>query len=928
MDTDYSDALARESRDLLAAARQGALQRPRFRQDEIARVLALLSSGRSVLLVGPAGVGKTAVVQGLAGALADGAGGKAVQGLVELSTSTLLAGTRYLGEWQTKLRAVISASKAQKAAIYLSDVWNLPTAGRSSSSDSNMLDALRPELEQRAIAMLAEATPSILRQMQKERGFVDLFERVELHPLTAPQVDETLDADAAARGLRLEPATRRALVDLTHRFLPHRHPPGPALELLAQVAARAGELPPGAAVPPAFVEQVFAARTGLPAFIVSRQATMRTADVRAWFTARVVGQEAAVDAIVECITLFKAGLQDPQRPLGTFLFVGPTGVGKTELARALATFLFGSPDRLLRFDLGEFKDFHAAEVLLGSARQPERPATLVDPVRAQPFQIVLFDELEKAHENVWDLLLSLLDEGRLTPPSGEAVDFRNTIVICTSNAGAEGSDKRLGFLGGPDTAERQAAILQGLSRHFRPELLNRFGRVVVFHPLSRDQVRAVARQELARVLRYPGITDRGLVVDVDDSALDLAIDQGHDERFGARALKRQIQHSLVLPLAQALMEQGAQPGQILRIDAPGGRARVRVLDSEESRAARAQARPVQVEGRRWTRQDLAEGVARAQRAAEDLALQAGAPFLRQEATRLRALRQEPDFWTQGHHAAQALRDLDLAERELARLDRLALRARELEPDLAACKSRDELATLGQRLVQLEQHLVDARRELVTMGRAGLWDALVELRPVGGTGAAARDLVARGLEAWAGQQGFAVDWLCEPLDAEEPCVLAIRGPYATGLLRGEAGLHRWKAEDGPSSVVRVRVGPWTDRQEAPVVGPARALKREGALGHAVRSRLELIPPGRKAPLLLQGPRTLEQARALAAELAGAWAAMPAPSERRVRRYDAATGQVRDALLGDVPLHPARIAPERLHPVLLERADLLAADPSLA
>ncbi len=917
MDRDYSDALQQEGRDLVAASRDGVLAPPRHRDDEIARVIALLQQGRSVLLVGPAGVGKSAVVHGVAARFAQG---QPARGLVELSSMALMSGTRYLGEWQTKVSAMVDAAVRADTTLFFSDVWNLPTAGRTSNSDTNVLDALRPHVEQGRLSLLAEATPEILRQMQRVPRFADLFQGVELRPLTAEQVDQTLATAAADFSLQLDAAGRRALVELTRRFLPARPQPGPALALLSQVAERAADLPAGAPVPPAFVEQVFADRAGLPAFIVSPSATMKAEEIRAAFAERMVGQAHAIASVVECIALFKAGLQDPGKPLGTFLFVGPTGVGKTELARTLARFLFGSADRLLRFDLGEYKDFHSFELLLGNPRDPTRPAALVDPVRAQPFQVILFDELEKAHPNVWDVLLGLLDEGRLTPPAGEAVDFRSTIVICTSNVGAAGSDKRLGFGEGPDLAQREATIRADLERHFRPELLNRFQQVVVFHPLNREQVRAVARQELSRVLRREGITARGLVVDVDDDALDLVIDQGYDERYGARALKRQLQRMIVLPLALRIMESAPTRGQLIRVDVAAGSIRVRLRDTPDSRAVRREAQPVKVDGERFTKADLTARVHQVQQAAAALAQDADRAVLREERDRLVALRTEPDFWKYPTEAAQALRDLHLAERDLARLARLQERADSCAEDLAVAAGRDDFRRLASRLLSLEDHLHHARRELVVLGRTGHWDALVELRPVGATGPAARDLLHDAYTAWGQSLGHGVELLLAPRGPEDACLLAIRGPYASGLLADEAGLHRLRQEDG-SSVCRVRVAPWTDAHEQPVWGDARALKATSPGGVRLRSRLEVRwkGQGRRPPLVLQGDRTLDQARALAEELLGSWARMPAASDRRVRRYDAEAGQVKDHRLGILNVHPSRITGDRLHRILCDRVD---------
>ncbi|HLM74604.1 MAG TPA: AAA family ATPase, partial [Polyangiaceae bacterium] len=561
-----------------------------------------LDRDRSVLLVGPAGVGKTAVLHGVAKAMA---AREVRDHLYEVSTALLLAGTRYIGEWQTKVLRVATAASELGAVLYITDLWNLPQVGRTSTNDNNMLDALRPFLESGRLTLAAEVTPETLRLMQRVPGFMRLFHPIEIHPLAPEKVDAALDLSAERAGARVDAGSRACLVKLTTRFLAARPQPGPALSLLAQVLdyqeqkRGIGELEP---ISPAFVERVFSIMTGLPPFVVSREVTMSASDVRAWFGERIVGQSEAISAVVEMIALFKAGLHDPSKPVGTFLFVGPTGVGKTELARALATFIFGSPQRLLRFDLSEFKDYSSFELLLGSPSDSTKPARLLDPVRAHPFQVVLFDELEKAHPNVWDLLLPLLDEGRLTAPGGDTVDFRSTVIIATSNVGAaeaQRPERSLGF--GPSVssapqrsdAEGRSARMKGaLEESFRPEFLNRFQHIILFHALSKEQMRLVARQEMARVLTREGISGRNLVVDVDDEAIDLVIEEGIDARFGARALKREIQRRLVLPLAMTLMEREVSPDSILKVTVKEGELRVRVLETEKSLEHRRELEPV------------------------------------------------------------------------------------------------------------------------------------------------------------------------------------------------------------------------------------------------------------------------------------------------------------------------------------------------
>ncbi len=349
---------------------------------------------RSVLLVGPPGVGKTSIVHALAARLKQTGSRR----LYEHATVELLTGTVYLGEWQSKVSNLFDTAAKSNALLYFSDIWNLPTVGRSSTSTNTVWDALRPRLL---------------------RGDLQVVGEVSREQLLA-----------------------LGLVGQTRQYLDEKR--------------AIGEDEP---VTPEFVEKVFAVYSGLPRFVISRREVRPVKEIREWFRSRIVGQRDAIEAVIQMITLYKAGLHDRHKPIGSSLFVGPTGVGKTELARALATYLFGSERRLLRFDMSEFKDYHSFQMLIGDPGSTERPARLVDPVRAQPFQVVLLDEIEKAHANVWDLLLQLLDDGRLTPANGPAVNFRNTIVIATAHVGAQVLERRpVGFTGG--TTHDDGARLQ------------------------------------------------------------------------------------------------------------------------------------------------------------------------------------------------------------------------------------------------------------------------------------------------------------------------------------------------------------------------------------------------------------------------------------------------------------------------------------
>ena len=915
-DDTYAQALQKDGRDLVAAAAD--LGPVDFRETEIAAVLAELDRDRSVLLVGPTGVGKTAVIHGVAAAMAARGRG----GLFEISTALLLAGTRYIGEWQTKVTRIAAAAADAGAALYVSDAWNLSEVGHTSSSRSSILDAIRPYVESGRLRLVAEATPEILRAMQRVPGFVALFRAIEVAPLADDKVEAVLERAAERRGARVDPGSRRAMIKVTTRFLAARPQPGPALTLLGEaIDYQAQKLGVGESEPitPAFVERVFSITSGLPPFIVSRSVVKPAAEIHSWFGDRIVGQEDAIDAVVEMIALFKAGLHDPSRPIGTFLFVGPTGVGKTELARAIATFLFGSPQRLLRFDLSEFKDYSAFELLLGDPEHPHKPARLVDPVRSQPFQVVLFDELEKAHPNMWDLLLPLLDEGRLTTPSGDTVDFRNTILIATSNVGAQAAGKTVGFGATAPAGDADAARIQkALEVAFRPEFLNRFQHVIVFHPLSQEQMRRIARQEMTRVLQREGIAGRGLVVDVDDDAVDLVIREGIDARFGARALKREVQRRIVLPLAMTLMEQEVLPDSILRVGAKDGSLKIRVVSTEASRAHGREAEPARApSGRAVTRADVAALVTSLSAQMTELAARADEPALEVEHRRILKTRARPSAWKDVASSDALEHDLERIDATLDRLRRTRERVEEVGSALAAATGRADLEAVLRQARAVEQALADARIELLVIGWDGSWDALVEVRGVGGSGRAARDLLVELYLGWAKLRRFAADWLREPRDDDEPALFAIRGLYATGWLRLEAGLHRLRvapeggAEKGKLAVAGVRVLPWIDPRRPVTLSMHRALKAAGQYGGKIRSRVEC------EGLVLQSHRTIAENRELAADLVEAWSRAPAWSEEVVRRYDRSPPLVRDALTGFSSGRPEGLSPAAFDGLLRRR-----------
>jgi ATP-dependent Clp protease ATP-binding subunit ClpB len=282
---------------------------------------------------------------------------------------------------------------------------------------------------------------------------------------------------------------------------------------------------------------------------------------------RVVGQDEAISAVANAIRRARAGLQDPNRPLGSFLFLGPTGVGKTELARALAEFLFDDEQALIRIDMSEYQEKHAVSRLIGAPPGYvgyEEAGQLTEAVRRRPYSVVLFDEIEKAHSDVLNVLLQLLDDGRLTDGKGRTIDFKNTVVILTSNIGSQ-------FMTEGVTEGTKRQVQEVLRAQFRPEFLNRLDEIIFFHPLGRDHIRAIIDIQLSRLMKR--LEERKIHVELTDAARDLLIEEGYDPVYGARPLKRTIQRRVLDPLALRVLEGDVREGDVVRIDAAGGQLR-------------------------------------------------------------------------------------------------------------------------------------------------------------------------------------------------------------------------------------------------------------------------------------------------------------------------------------------------------------------
>jgi len=549
-------------------------------EDTVVRLAETLTgkAERSVLLVGKAGVGKTAVFNELVRRRATFNMGSTP--FWSTSGSRLVAGMSGFGMWQERCDAVWREAEKTNAVVHFGNLVELMDTGKSEHNTQGLASFFRQRFMSSQALAVVECTPEQLSLIEREDpALLKVFLQFTVEEPSAEAGRSILKQYAAnysrqrAIGNRKE-LKRQALarkpnapvitgagldtVDRLHRrYAGYSAVPGRPLRFLRGLLEDRATAHTEEPVSANEVTQSFAKETGLPLFLLDDTAAFDGEQTFAWFAQRVIGQDQAVGLIVDLLATVKAGLTRPRRPIASLLFVGPTGVGKTEMAKSLARFFFGDEGRMARFDMSEYADALSVTRLVGGATGGE--GTLTARVREQPFSVVLFDEFEKAHQSFFDLLLQTLGEGRLTDGRGRLADFSNSIVIMTSNLGAERFRRsRLGFQSDQMNAEQK--YFRAAQKHFtravqdflRPEILNRIDHIVPFLPLARDKVEHIAEREVSLIEQRDGVRLRGVTLRVEKAAIESLARRGYDNRYGARPLKRLVERELLLPLATQL----------------------------------------------------------------------------------------------------------------------------------------------------------------------------------------------------------------------------------------------------------------------------------------------------------------------------------------------------------------------------------------
>lgn len=554
------------SRDLTLLAASGSFDPVIGRDEEIRRSVQILSrrSKNNPVLIGEPGVGKTAVAEGIAAYIAgsDAPDSMAGKRLVALDLPALLAGTKYRGDFEERVKAVLKdVKKAGDVILFIDEMHTMIGAG-SAEGAIDAANILKPALGRGEVQIIGATTPEEYRRhIEKDAALERRFQPVKI---AEPSRGDSLKMLGAVRqglekhhGVKISDAALTAAVDLSARYINDRFLPDKAIDLADEAAAHI-RVSGGGLVTAEDIAGVVSLWTGIPVANLSADETKRLRNMESILHRRVIGQNEAVTAVSRAIRRGRVGLSDPDRPIGSFLFLGPTGVGKTELCRALAEVVFGESEAMIRLDMSEYMEKHAVSKLIGSPPGYvgyEDGGQLTERVRRKPWSVVLFDEIEKAHEDVWGILLQIMDDGRLTDSAGRVVSFRNTIIVMTSNVGAKSiSDgrPRMGFTpdGGDEAQLMRARINEELRRTFKPEFLNRIDETIVFRRLSRAEIRSIAERMLLTVAeRFKAL---GMTLSVPDQVVDFLAERGYDEKYGARPLRRAIR-SMIEDKAAELM---------------------------------------------------------------------------------------------------------------------------------------------------------------------------------------------------------------------------------------------------------------------------------------------------------------------------------------------------------------------------------------
>jgi ATP-dependent Clp protease ATP-binding subunit ClpC len=655
-------ALRAFGRDLTELAKKGELDPVIGRKNEIERVIQILCrrTKNNPVLLGEAGVGKTAIVEGLAQEIAAGDIPELLRDkrVITLDLALMVAGTKYRGQFEERIKAVMDEIRRSKNVILFIDELHTIVGAGSAEGAMDASNIIKPALSRGELQCVGATTLNEYRKyIEKDAALERRFQTVKVE---APSVEEAVQILKGLRPkyeahhkARLTDDALDAAVKLSDRYLTGRFLPDKAIDVMDEAGARARinamTRPPDvkeiekeieairidkeAAIKAQDFEKAAALRdsekqtkdklerilsdwreqreerevvvdtddimhivskwTGVPLHRMEEHETQKLLKMEENLRERVIGQDEAVVAISKALRRSRADLKDPRRPIGSFIFLGPTGVGKTFLARSLAEFMFGDPDALIQIDMSEYMEKFTASRLIGSPPGYvgyEEGGQLSEAVRRRPYSVVLFDEIEKAHPDVMHLLLQILEEGKITDSLGRKIDFRNTIIIMTSNVGAEMIKRQVsmgfGAVSGSESHEQMRdKILEETKRVFKPEFLNRLDDIIVFHTLQRQDLIRIVDLEVAKVVDR--VRSKDIKIKVDTTAVEFLIDKGYDPTYGARPMRRAVERYLEDPFAEELLRSNIKIGDTVEVRAEGDKLVFRAVQPQQGEVANA-----------------------------------------------------------------------------------------------------------------------------------------------------------------------------------------------------------------------------------------------------------------------------------------------------------------------------------------------------
>lgn len=642
-----TQTLNQYSRDLTQLAREGKLDPVIGREEEIKRVIQILSrrTKNNPCLIGEPGVGKTAIAEGLAAKIVEGSVPDNIKNkrLLTLDLSGMVAGSKYRGEFEERIKRVINEVKNDgNVLLFLDELHTIIGAGGAEGA-IDASNILKPSLARGEIQLIGATTIEEYRKyIEKDAALERRFQSVKVEE---PGIEETV---GILKGLRsryeqhhkvtITDDAIKAAVKLSERYINDRFLPDKAIDLIDEAASKArlksytmpdeitkleeqlnklesekeeavkseafeeaGEIKKKQARKKARLEKlkqkweddknssniivgedevadVVSAWTRIPVQRIAQAETERLIKLEETLHNRVIGQDEAVTAIAKAIRRGRVGLKDPNRPIGSFLFLGPTGVGKTELSKALADAMFGTESALIRVDMSEFMEKHTVSKLIGSPPGYvgyDEGGQLSEKVRRNPYSVILFDEVEKAHPDVFNVLLQVLDDGHITDSTGRVVDFKNTVIIMTSNAGAENivAPKTLGFATATDEKQNhenmKSKVMDEVKRIFKPEFINRIDEIIVFHMLNKEQIAKIV-DIMINTVNKRTLEQMKISIELDDEAKKYIVEKGYDEKYGARPLRRTIQNEIEDNIAEKILEGKIKEGNKVKVSVKDG----------------------------------------------------------------------------------------------------------------------------------------------------------------------------------------------------------------------------------------------------------------------------------------------------------------------------------------------------------------------